>query len=81
MHPPETETRNMAPLQIRDETIPNVHPVEEKKVQQDKPKEYKMEIVWPNLIVHVVLHSAALYGLTVEMWRSQWYTLLFGEYC
>lgn len=72
----------MPPLKIEDETMPVVaSTVEEKKTAQNEPKkEYKMEIVWTNLIIHTVLHATALYGLTVEIWRSQWYTLLFGKY-
>ncbi|PIK45813.1 putative stearoyl-CoA desaturase [Apostichopus japonicus] len=70
----------MPPLKIEDETMPVVaSTVEEKKTAQNEPKkEYKMEIVWTNLIIHTVLHATALYGLTVEIWRSQWYTLLFA---
>jgi hypothetical protein len=52
--------------------ISNVH------LQRDRPmknpydtkpgeKPYKLEIVWPNVLVFIYLHSAALYAITLHV--------------
>ncbi|PIK46508.1 putative acyl-CoA Delta(11) desaturase [Apostichopus japonicus] len=41
------------------------------KAAKDEVSEYKMEIVWGNVLAHCVLHAIALYGLTDAVaWKS-----------
>ncbi|PIK45815.1 putative stearoyl-CoA desaturase 5 [Apostichopus japonicus] len=48
------------------------------KAAKDESLEYKMEIVWGNVLAHCVLHAIALYGLTDVAWKSNVKTLLFA---
>lgn len=46
---------------------------------KDKPG-YKMEIVWKNVAIFVVIHSLALYGLYLMIsFRVRLITILFGK--
>ncbi|PIK46510.1 hypothetical protein BSL78_16637 [Apostichopus japonicus] len=41
-------------------------------------EDYKMQIVWGNLLAHLIIHSIALYGLTVVIWRCQLKTIVLA---
>ena len=42
-------------------------------------EEYKMEIVWPNVLVYVVFHCGALYGFYLSFTDAKWATILWGK--
>lgn len=47
---------------IAEKEIENVEKLEE--TQEVKKKPYKMEIVWPNVLLFAALHAAMIYGFT-----------------
>lgn len=41
--------------------------------------EYKLEIVWRNVILMAALHLSALYGMYLMFFSAMWQTNLFGN--
>lgn len=41
--------------------------------------EYKMVLAWKNIILFILMHTAALYGLFAE--KSSWTTIIVSECC
>lgn len=50
------------------------------KEQQLKDKEYKLQIVWRNVIIFVFLHIGALYGVYLAVTSAKIATTVFGEF-
>lgn len=53
-----------------------------KTVTRDYPadmpgSEYKMELVWRNIIIFVLLHAGAIYGYMIT--KNSWATVVFGK--
>merc|ERR1712071_237922 len=50
---------------------------QEDSASKDPSKEYRLEIVWRNVMVFVYLHVAAVYGLYLLVTVAKWYTVAF----
>ncbi|XP_066994123.1 acyl-CoA Delta-9 desaturase [Anabrus simplex] len=69
------------PTGIIEPPVEQIQPVDI-KAQETKPKEYKREIVWRNVILFVYLHVAALYGVylmftSAKLLTTIWAILLY----
>lgn len=53
---------------------------ENSKSTLDKDSRYKRVIVWPNVIIFIVIHFIALYGLYRFIQYSSWKTFAWGKY-
>lgn len=62
---PETTTETITTL------------VNDDKVKQ--PSEYKLQIVWRNVILFVFLHAGAVYGCKLMFCDAKWQTGVFGK--
>lgn len=58
-------------------TVKNANSTKQ-EVAQKKP--YKMEIVWHNVLLFIILHSAALYGLYLVFAENAYIDLLLCKY-
>lgn len=53
--------------------------VKERDFPDELPgSEYKMELVWRNIIIFIFLHAGATYGFMVT--KNSWATVIFSEY-
>jgi hypothetical protein len=53
--------------------------VKEREFPAELPgSEYKMELVWRNIIIFIFLHAGAIYGYMVP--KNSWVTVVFSEY-
>lgn len=53
--------------------------VKEREFPAELPgSEYKMELVWRNIIIFIFLHAGAVYGYMVP--KNSWSTIVFCEY-
>ncbi|XP_014252741.1 acyl-CoA Delta(11) desaturase-like [Cimex lectularius] len=52
-------------------------PVKPLELMPEKEEEYKLTIVWRNVILFAYLHLAAVYGLYSLVFEAQWKTVLF----
>ena len=41
--------------------------------------EYKMQIVWRNVLVYIIFHFMALYGFILGFTVAKWETVAFGK--
>lgn len=68
----------MAP-RIPENTTETITPVvNDEKIKQ--PSEYKLQIVWRNVILFVFLHIGAAYGFKLMLFNAKWQTGVFGKY-
>ena len=52
--------------------------VKEREYPAELPgSEYKMELVWRNIIIFFFLHAGAIYGVLVP--KNSWYTVIFSK--
>lgn len=49
-------------------------------VVQLPPRPYKMQYAWKNIALYIVLHTAALYGLYLALFKAKWATLLWSYF-
>nr|CAH7717153.1 unnamed protein product [Callosobruchus chinensis] len=49
-----------------------------KPVTKSKEPQYKWDIVWKNVLIFILLHTAAVYGLYLMFTRSMWQTNVFA---
>ena len=52
---------------------------EDSSAKDAAPKEYRLEIVWRNVMVFIYLHAAAFYGLYLMVTVAKWPTVAFGN--
>ena len=52
---------------------------QEDSASKDPSKEYRLEIVWRNVMVFVYLHVAAVYGLYLLVTVAKWPTVAFSN--
>ena len=50
-----------------------------KSEEQKENKEFKLEIVWPNVAWYIGLHIGAVFGLILLIFEAKWITLLWSE--
>lgn len=63
--------------------VPDLEPIAflDSKVKPGEEKnEYKLQIVWRNVIIMTVLHLSALYGLYLCFVSAKWQTSLAGMF-
>lgn len=44
-----------------------------------QPREYIP--VWRNIILYIILHVSAIYGIYLMLFAGRWYTLIWGKHC
>lgn len=47
-----------------------------KKEEPLPPREYKL--VWRNIVLYIILHGSAIYGLYLMVFVAKWYSFLWG---
>ncbi|KAK9504998.1 hypothetical protein O3M35_009155 [Rhynocoris fuscipes] len=47
---------------------------------ETKVPEYKLEIVWRNVLLFIYLHVAALYGAYLMIFQAKWYTVFWAVF-
>lgn len=62
-----------------DQSIPAVESFEGHQPKELPGKEYKLQIVWRNVILFAYLHTAALYGAYLMITAASWPTVIWGE--
>jgi hypothetical protein len=75
-----SETNSADPVQIiskpgMQQELPHIKP----HVRTTKPQ-YRLQIVWRNVLIFSYLHIAGIYGIYYMFTLMQWRTLLWGEY-
>ena len=43
-------------------------------------EEYKMELVWPNIMVYIIFHTGALYGFYLGFTVAKWATIAWCKF-
>ncbi|CAB0034893.1 unnamed protein product [Trichogramma brassicae] len=54
--------------------------IKEKEEEKPEPKQYKLDIVWRNVILFLVLHTGALYGLYLAFTSAKLLTSIFAYF-
>lgn len=60
-------------------SVSRTDPIEKQKVVTAPTREYRLQIVWRNVILFVYLHLAALYGAYLLVTSAKWPTVIWGE--
>ena len=47
---------------------------------QDERRYFKTDVVWRNVGMFILLHTAAIYGFYLGLFFAKWETLVFGKY-
>jgi hypothetical protein len=53
--------------------------VEKQRIVTNATREYKLQIVWRNVILFAYLHLAALYGAYLLVTSAKWPTVIWGK--
>jgi len=48
------------------------------QLAEEKERTYKLQIVWPNVLWYIVLHSAAAYGFYLAATQAMWKTVIWS---
>jgi hypothetical protein len=75
-----SETNSADPVQIISkpgvqQELPQIKPY----IRSTKPQ-YRLQIVWRNILIFAYLHGAAFYGIYYMFTLMQWRTFVWGEY-
>lgn len=74
--PPQGQTKGSWVLYETDAANDDAPPA----IVPPSAEDREWKIVWRNVIIFAYLHTAAIYGAYLFLFKAMWLTKLFGEY-